>query len=78
MSREVVEKDLLRPFDPYAEYEYLESLRQEQVVVQYIEGPFVRNVLINSLDWLPNLQQIGGPYSGYNSYLIVYCESLPN
>jgi hypothetical protein len=78
MTREVVERDLLRPFDPYAEYEYIEGLRQEQQVVQYIEGPFMRNCLITSLDWLPNLQQVGGPYSGYNSYLIVYLESLPN
>jgi hypothetical protein len=78
MDRAVVEKDLLRPFDPYAEYDYLENLRQQQQIVQYVEGPFTRSVLIQSLDWLPNLQQVGGPYSGYNAYLIVYLESLPN
>jgi hypothetical protein len=78
MTREVVEKDLLRPFDPYLEYEYLEDIRQNQEVVQYVEGTFVRNVILTSLDWLPNLEQIGGPYSGYNAYLIVNMESLPN
>jgi hypothetical protein len=78
MSREAVEKDVLRPFDPYAEYEYLESIRQNQQVIQYVEGPFMRNVIIKSLDWLPNLEQVGGPYSGYHAYLIVYMESLPN
>jgi hypothetical protein len=77
MSRQVLEKDLIRPFDPYEEYDYLENLRQNQQVIQYVEGPFVRDVIITSLDWLPNLEQYGGAYSGYNSYLIVYCETLP-
>lgn len=78
MTRQVVSRDLLRPFDPYEEYEYLESLRQSQQVIQYVEGPFTRDVLINSLDWLPNLEQYGGSYSGFNAYLMVYMESLPN
>ena len=77
MDRLTVEKDLLRPFDPYAEYDYLEECRQDQRVIQYVEGPFVRNGIITQLDWLPNLEQFGGPWTGYQSYLIVYFKTLP-
>jgi hypothetical protein len=76
MSRKVAEKGLELPYDPYEEYEYLESLRQSQQVIQYIEGPFVRNGVIQSLDWLPNLEQNGGAQSGYNTDLIVYIQTL--
>lgn len=76
MSRLTEEKSLQLPYDPYEEYEYLESLRQTQQVVQYVEGPFVRDVVITQLDWLPNLEQDGGSQSGYNTDLIVYMESF--
>jgi hypothetical protein len=76
MSRKVTEKGIDLPYDPYEEYEFLEGLRQNQQVIQYVEGPFVRNGVIQSLDWLPNLEQVGGPYSGYDSYLMVYIQTL--
>ena len=77
MHRETVEKDLLRPFDPYAEYDYLEQCRQDQRIIQYVEGPFMKNGVITQLDWLPNIQQYGGDRIGYNAYLIVYLKTLP-
>lgn len=72
------EKGLLQPYDPYAEYAYLENLRQTQQVIQYVEGPFVANVVIQQLDWLPNLEQVNGPRAGYQGNLIVYMNTLPN
>jgi hypothetical protein len=76
LARKVTEKGIDLPYDPYAEYEFLENLRQTQQVIQYIEGPFVRNGVIQQLDWLPNLEQNGGGTSGYDTDLIVYIQTL--
>lgn len=76
LSREVEDIGINRYYDPYAEYAYLENLRQTQQVVTYVEGPFVREVIISSLDWLPNLRQAGSNFSGYNADLICYLKTL--
>ncbi len=71
------EKGLAQPFSPYQEYAFLENLRQNQQVITYVEGPFMKNGIIQQLDWLPNLQQAGGANSGFNANLIVYILTLP-
>jgi hypothetical protein len=76
LSRVDTEKGMYRPFDPYAEYAFLENLRQRQQVITYVEGPFAKDVLITSLDWLPNLEQNNGNRSGFQSDLIVYMKTL--
>ena len=76
LSRRDEEKGLMIALDPYAEYEYLENIRQTQQVIEYVEGPFTRNAIITQLDWLPNLEQNGGDQRGYNADLIVYLQTL--
>jgi hypothetical protein len=52
--------------DPYTEYAYLESLRQSQTVVTYVEGPFNALVTVDAIDWLPERRRptVQGGYHG--------------
>jgi len=61
--------------DPYAEYYYLDQLRRDQTLVQYIEGGFHANVIIDVLDWLPDRRQ--DVYTGgYEGYLIATVKTV--
>ncbi len=78
LSRQIDEQGVLRAFDPYVEYAFMERLRRTQQVVQYVEGPFTIPVIVTSLDWLPNEEQgNAGTWRGYNADLVVYLKSLP-
>ena len=61
--------------DPYAEYAFLESLRQSQRVVEYIEGPFTAQVTVDQLDWLPERRR---PITqgGYHGDIVVYLKTV--
>ena len=61
--------------DPYAEYSFLENLRQLQQVVTYVEGPFVAQVTIDMLDWLPERRRSINP-GGYHGDLVVYMKTV--
>jgi len=61
--------------DPYVEYAFLESIRQSQQVVTYVEGPYTAQITIDMLDWLPERRrdvQIGG----YHGDIVVYMKTL--
>ena len=78
LFREVNEQGAVRAVDPYAEYEFLEGLRQAQQIVRYVEASFTRTVIITALDWLPHAEQgNAGNRRGYNADLVVYLKTLP-
>lgn len=61
--------------NPYAEYSYLEALRQAQTVVTYQEGPFTADVTVDLIHWLPERRrdvQVGG----YHGDLIVTLKTV--
>jgi hypothetical protein len=57
---------------PYAEYAYLEALREAQEVVTYQEGPYSAQVTVDELDWLPYSLQNDNP--GFHGTLVVYLK----
>jgi len=61
--------------DPYAEYAYLENLRQKQIVVPYVEGPFTANVTVDVIDWLPERRR-DVRQGGYHGDMVVYCKTV--
>lgn len=78
LFRATTEQSLVRPFDPYYELSYLESLRQSQQVISYVEGPYQATVIISTLDWVPFGEQgNAGDRRGYNGTLVVYMKSFP-
>lgn len=79
LARTVVEQGVLRPFDPYAELAFLQSKRQSQEIVKYVEGPFTATVIITTLDWIPYGEQgNAGNRRGYNGTLVVYMKTFPS
>jgi hypothetical protein len=40
--------------DPYESFFFLETLRKQQTIVVYQEGPMTANVIVEALDWLPH------------------------
>ena len=61
--------------DPYAEYAYLENLRQKQLVVPYVEGPFTANVTVDMIDWLPERRR-DVRQGGYHGDMVVTLKTV--
>jgi hypothetical protein len=57
---------------PYAEYAYLEALREAQEVVTYQEGSYSAQVTVDELDWLPYSLQNEEP--GFHGTLVCYLK----
>ena len=61
--------------DPYVEKAFLENLRRTQTVVQYVEGPYSTQAVIDEIDWLPTKQRDQDPQGGYQGDCIVYLKT---
>lgn len=62
-------------YDPYGEYYYLDQLRRAKKIVWYTEGPLSAQVLIESIDWLPEKEN--PTYEkGYNSLAVVSLSTI--
>lgn len=61
--------------DPYTEYAYLETLRQKQLVVSYVEGPFTANVTVDLIDWLPERRR-DVRLGGYHGNMVVTLKTV--
>ena len=61
--------------DPYVEYAYLESLRQSQQVVTYVEGPYTAQVTVDVIDWLPERKR-DVRLGGYHGDLVVSLKTV--
>jgi len=61
--------------DPYVEYAYLENLRQKQLVVPYVEGPFTANVTVDLIDWLPERRR-DVRLGGYHGDMVVTLKTV--
>lgn len=78
LARTVLEQGLYRAVDPYAELAYLQTIRQSQTIVKYVEGPFTATVIITTLDWIPFQEQgNAGNRRGYEGTLVVYLKTFP-
>lgn len=62
-------------FDPYDEYAYLESLRQSQQVVSYVEGPLQLAVTVDLIEWLPERRR-PTMQGGFHGDLIVTLKTV--
>lgn len=62
-------------YDPYLEYLYLDTLRREQSIISYLEGPLSANVVIHSLTWIP-YERRDNFYGGYRGNLIVTMKTI--
>lgn len=61
--------------DPYNEYAYLESLRQAQTIVDYVEGPYTAKCTIDLIDWLPERRR-NVTQGGYHGDMVVYLKTV--
>jgi len=61
--------------DPYAEYIYLDTLRRNQQIVQYQEGPITANVIVDQLDWLPHKRR-DNYENGFEGDCVVYLKTI--
>ena len=59
----------------YAEYVYLDQIRRTQQIVWYVEGPLSAQVVIDSLDWLPEKPR-GDYIKGFHALLIVTMKTI--
>jgi len=62
-------------YDPYAEYDWLESLRQSQTVVSYVEGPKQFFVTVDLIEWLPERRR-PTMQGGFHGDLIVTLKTV--
>ena len=62
-------------YDPYDEYAYLESLRQSQTVVSYVEGPLQLAVTVDLIEWLPERRR-PTMQGGFHGDLIVTLKTV--
>lgn len=75
LFRSAMERDQAYYYDPYVEYYKLDTWRRNQTVVEYVEGPLSAQVIITSIDWLPEKEQ--GTYKrGYDSVAVVYLQTI--
>ncbi len=63
-------------YDAYAEYQYLYNLRTTQTLVEYQEGPFSAQCVIDELDWLPFKEHDATTQGGFIGDLIVYLKTV--
>lgn len=75
LFREITVEDAVVRQDPYAEFMYLDTIRREQLIVPYVEGPISAQVFITSIDWLPEQPQ-GGYTRGFQSACVVYMQTI--
>ena len=59
----------------YAEYVYLDQIRRTQQIVWYVEGPLSAQVLIESIDWLPEKPR-GDYIKGFHALLVVTMKTI--
>jgi len=59
----------------YAEYVYLDQIRRQQQIVWYVEGPLSAQVLIESIDWLPEKPR-GDYIKGFHALLVVTMKTI--
>ena len=59
----------------YAEYVYLDQIRRTQQVVWYVEGPLSAQVVIDSLDFLPEKPR-GDYIKGFHAVLVVTMKTI--
>ena len=59
----------------YAEYVYLDQIRRQQQIVWYVEGPLSAQVLIESIDWLPEKPR-GDYIKGFHALLVVTLKTI--
>ena len=62
-------------YDPYAEYTFLENLRQTQQVVTYVEGTWTADVTVDLIHWMPERRRMV-QQGGYHGDLIVTLKTL--
>jgi hypothetical protein len=62
-------------FDPYAEKEFLENLRQTQQLFEYVEGPYSALCTVDEIDWLPEKFRDATVAGGFQGNLIVYLKT---
>lgn len=71
----VEDKGLLRPVNQYAEYLWLETLREAQTPCVFVEGPMVFPVcVVDSIDWLPHSEDDSTAARGFRSDLVAYLK----
>jgi hypothetical protein len=61
--------------DTYAEYYYLDQIRRNQTIVWYVEGPLSAQVLIESIDFLPERER-GDFRKGYTALGVVTLKTI--
>ena len=54
LHKQVLDGGQVITVNPYESYNFLNTLRENQTIVPYNEGPWSANVVIESLDWLPH------------------------
>ena len=62
-------------YDPYAEYTFLENLRQTQTVVTYVEGTFTALCTVDLIHWLPERRRMV-TQGGYHGDLVVSLKTI--
>ena len=71
----IEEQDREYWFDPYAEYARFTQYYTTQQIVTYQEGPFVTQVTVDEIDWLPHARR-DDQDGGFQGNLIVYLKTL--
>ena len=61
--------------DPYEQFMFLESIRDNQTIVEYIEGSIKANVVIYQLDWQPHKARDEGD-PGFDGDCVVFMKTL--
>jgi hypothetical protein len=61
--------------NPYGEYVYLDNLRRAQTPVWYVEGPLSAQVIVESIDWLPEKPR-ADYVKGFHALAVVSMKTL--
>lgn len=61
--------------DPYAQFQFLEDLRETQTIVQYQESTLTANVIVDTLEWAPFKRQ-GNYEGGFEGDLVVTLKTI--
>jgi len=61
--------------NPYGEYVYLDNLRRAQTPVWYVEGPLSAQVIVESIDWLPEKPR-SDYVKGFHALAVVTMKTL--